>query len=63
MEQNPPKPGGDKSAKPAGGRDDRLKAALRANLQRRKAQARARDTAEPQEREPNSPRGDNEKEN
>lgn len=30
------------SAKPAGSRDDRLKAALKANLARRKAQARAR---------------------
>lgn len=32
-----------KSAKGSGDRDDRLKAALKANLARRKAQAKARD--------------------
>lgn len=33
------------SKTPKDGRDDRLKAALKANLQRRKAQTRARKTA------------------
>jgi len=35
-----------KGGKPAQTREDRLKKALKANLQRRKAQARARDTAQ-----------------
>lgn len=35
-----------KGGKPAQTRQDRLKKALKANLQRRKAQARARDGAE-----------------
>ena len=35
-------PGGDAPAKPGRGRDERLAAALRANLARRKVQARAR---------------------
>ena len=40
----PPKPasGASRGAKAGGGRDERLTAALRANLARRKAQARAR---------------------
>lgn len=39
MENKPRKPA---PAKPQTGREDRLKAALKANLARRKAQARAR---------------------
>jgi hypothetical protein len=38
----PAKPGGDGPAKPPGGRDERLSAALRANLARRKVQAKER---------------------
>jgi hypothetical protein len=38
----PAEPGGAGAAKPAGGRDERLSAALRANLARRKVQAKAR---------------------
>ena len=36
------KGGNQKAGKAAGAREDRLKAALKANLQKRKAQARAR---------------------
>jgi hypothetical protein len=35
-----------KPAKKSGGREDRLKAALKANMGRRKAQKRARDSSE-----------------
>jgi hypothetical protein len=38
----PAAPGGPGPVKPAGGRDERLSAALRANLARRKGQAKAR---------------------
>ena len=43
MAQKPP---GQSSTKPGETRDDRLKAALKANLARRKAQARARAAGE-----------------
>jgi len=48
MTRTPPKSGsgGDKPGKPAADREARLKAALRANLRRRKAQARARKPAD-----------------
>ncbi|MGG7643623.1 hypothetical protein ACQ5SP_02285 [Rhodovulum sp. YNF3179] len=48
MTRTPPKSGsGDgKPGKPATDRETRLKAALRANLRRRKAQARARKPAD-----------------
>ncbi len=38
------KPATPKAKAPSAAREDRLKAALKANLQKRKAQARARDT-------------------
>jgi len=40
-----------KAAKPAATREDRLKAALKANMGRRKAQARARAAAEDEQDE------------
>jgi len=48
----------DKDGKPParkGGRDERLKAALRDNLRRRKAQARGRDENQPPDRPPREP--------
>ncbi|SLN64221.1 hypothetical protein ROA7450_03392 [Roseovarius albus] len=42
-QETPPK----KSAKPAQTREDRLKAALKANLARRKTQTRARNAVKP----------------
>ena len=52
--------GGKDGKKPAksGGRDERLKAALRENLKRRKEQARARGDKEPTRLPPQSPRED-----
>ncbi|SMX32231.1 hypothetical protein [Actibacterium lipolyticum] len=43
------KPHKSKAEKPAKSREDRLKQALKANLSRRKAQARARKTGESQD--------------
>ena len=47
MSSKPEPPGGGKAPKP---RDDRLKAALKANLARRKAQAKARAAADKTEK-------------